>query len=52
MNPNEPIVLTGKNARAFEKYQKTKATKKEIAYFKRAEEYYLRHSNLQLTTRK
>ena len=54
MNPNEPIVLTGKSAKAFEKYQKKKGTKEEIAYFKKAEKYYLRHcpKPAQLTTRK
>ncbi len=43
MNPNEPIVLTGKNAKAFEKYQKRQATPEEIAYFKKSEKFYLKH---------
>ena len=44
MNPNAPIVLTGKNAEEFESYQNRKGTKKEIEYFKKAEKYYLEHS--------
>lgn len=44
MNPNEPIVLKGKNAKKFTEYQNRKATPEEIAYFKKSEEYYLKHS--------
>ena len=43
MNPIKPIILTGKNSKAFEIYQKKKGTVKEIAYFKKSEEYYLKH---------
>lgn len=40
MYPVKPIILRGKNARDFEKYQKRKGTKKEIAYFKKCEQFY------------
>ena len=43
MNPNEPIVLKGKNAKSFDEYQKRKGTKEEIAYFKKSEKFYLKH---------
>ncbi len=41
MNPNEPAILRGQDAIDFDKYMKRKGTKKEIAYFKKCEEYYL-----------
>ena len=44
MDPNKPIVLKGKHAREFEKYQKRKDTPEEIAFAKRAEKIYLKHS--------
>lgn len=37
------IILNGKNSKAFDKYQKTPATKAEILYFKRAEKFYKMH---------
>ncbi len=40
MIPSKPIVLEGKNAENFDKYMRRKATKKEIEFFKRADEYY------------
>ena len=40
MHPTEPASLKGKDAIAFDKYQKRKATKKEIAFCKRGEEFY------------
>ncbi len=43
MIPNKPIVLKGKDAKAFEKYQKRPGTRSEIAYFRKAEEFYLKH---------
>ena len=43
MDPNKPIVLKGKHAKEFEKYQKTKATPEEIAFAQRAEKFYLKH---------
>ena len=42
MHPTEPISLKGKDAIAFEKYQKREGTKEEIAYFKKADEVYRR----------
>ncbi len=41
MHPTEPIILEGEDARDFEKYMRRKATKKEIEYAKKCEEYYL-----------
>ncbi len=41
MNPNEPAILTGQDAIDFDNYMKRKATKKEIEYAKKCEEYYL-----------
>lgn len=43
MIPHKPIVLKGKDAKAFEKYQKRAGTRSEIAYFRKAEEFYLDH---------
>ena len=43
MDPTQPISLKGKDAIAFDKYQKRKGTKKEIAFFKRADEVYRKH---------
>ena len=43
MDPTQPISLKGKDAIAFDKYQKRKATKKEIAFCKRGEEFYRTH---------
>ncbi len=43
MDPNKPIVLKGKHAEEFEKYQKRKSTPEEIAFAKRAEKFYLKH---------
>ena len=42
MDPNQPISLKGKDAIAFEKYQKREGTKEEIAYFKKSDEVYRR----------
>lgn len=44
MNPNKPISLKGKNAKKFTEYQNRKGTLEEIAYFKKSEEYYHKHS--------
>ena len=43
MDPNQPISLTGKDAIAFEKYQKRKGTKEEIAWCKKSDEFYRTH---------
>lgn len=43
MIPTKPIVLKGDAAKAFERYQKKPATKSEIAYFRSAEKFYLKH---------
>ena len=43
MDPTQPASLKGKDAIAFDKYQKRKATKKEIAFCKRGEEFYRTH---------
>ena len=43
MLPTRPIVLKGKDAKAFERYQKKAATKNEIAYFTNAEKFYRMH---------
>lgn len=43
MIPDTPIVLRGKAAKEFEKYQKTPATKEEIKHFKNAEKLYLKY---------
>ena len=43
MDPNKPIVLKGRHAEEFEKYQKRKGTPEEIAFAKRAKKIYLKH---------
>ncbi len=40
MNPNDPIVLKDKNAKSFDKYQKSKSTKKERQFMAESEEFY------------
>ena len=47
MDPNKPVILKGKHARDFEKYQKRKGTPEEIAYLKKCEETYLKHCEME-----
>ena len=42
MHPNQPISLKGKDAIAFEKYQKRKGAKEEIEFCKKSDEVYRR----------
>lgn len=46
MNPDEPFVLSGKNAEKFDEYRKRKATKDEIDFMLRSEKFYLKHRKI------
>ncbi len=40
MHPDEPIVLTGKDAENFDKYRKSKPTQKELDRVIKADRFY------------